>query len=247
MKAITYILILFTFLGGVSCNKEQLDDCITSSGPLKTETRQLEYFNTIDISGFTDVYITRDLSKPLSATITCGRNLLGQIVTDVDNGTLNIENQNVCNWVRKFNQRTKITLNIHDLALIRTTQDAAIIGSDLLILDVVKIINEGSNNIYLYLDAVQLSVVSKLQGDISIDGSADVLVAYCENLGKMNLEGCRGDFVFVNHHGKNDIKVQAYKELEVLIYNSGNVYYLFEQPVDGIRYARFGTGYLYRK
>jgi hypothetical protein len=127
-----------------------------------------------------------NLSKPISATVTAGRNLLGQIITDVDNGTLYIENQNVCNWVRKFNQRTKITLNVHDLALLRTTQDAAITGSDLLLLDAIKVINEGSNNIYLHVDAKQLSAISKLQGDISIDGRADVLVAYTENLGKLN-------------------------------------------------------------
>jgi len=246
MKTVKHLLILLALFGSISCNKEQLDDCITSSGPERTETRLLEYFNTVQISGFTDVYITRDLSKPISATVTAGRNLLGQMTTDVDNGTLYIENQNVCNWVRKFNQRTKIILNVHDLALLRTTQDAAITGSDLLLLDAIKVINEGSNNIYLHVDAKQLSAISKLQGDISIDGRADVLVAYTENLGKLNLEGCKGDFVFVTHHGRNDIRVHAFKLLEVYIYNTGNVYYLYQQPIEGIKYARFGTGYLYK-
>jgi hypothetical protein len=60
MKTVKYLLILLALFGSVSCSKEQLDDCITSSGPERTETRLLEYFNTVQISGFTDVYITRE-------------------------------------------------------------------------------------------------------------------------------------------------------------------------------------------
>jgi hypothetical protein len=246
-KTIVYTLLILSCTFHLSCSKEQLDDCITSTGPERTETRLLEYFNTIEINGFTDVYITRDLSKPLSVTVTTGRNLMGQFITDVDNGTLFIDNQNVCNWVRRFNQRVKVVLNVHDLALVRTTEDAAITGSDLLFLDAAKFINESSNNMYLNVNAKHISLISKLQGDISVDGRADVLVAYCENFGKMNLQGCRGDFVFVTHHGRNDIKVYAFKLLEVYLYNSGNVYYLYQQPIEGIRLARFGTGYLYKK
>lgn len=246
-KTIVYILLILSAATHLSCSKEQLDDCITSSGPERTETRILDYFNTIEIRDYVDVYFTQDRTKPLSVTLTAGRNLLGQIVSDVNNNVLYIENQNRCNWVRKFNQRIRVTINVHDVVQIRTTRDAAIIGSDLLTLDVAKVINEGSNNIYLYVDAVQLSVISKQQGDIALDGNADILVVYNESLGKMNLQGCVGDFVFVTHHGRNDIRVQAFKQLEVTIYNSGNVYYLFQQPVEGIRLARFGTGYLYKE
>jgi hypothetical protein len=239
-----YLVLLFTLS---TCTGEQMDDCITAKGKSKTVTRYLANFTDIKASDYFDIYLKQDLSKPPYIKITAGSNLLGQIITNIDRGVLYIDNQNVCNWVRSFQNRIPVEINVHTLGMIHTIEDAAVVGSDSLAQGVVTLLNESSNDMYVYGSFDYLIINQKLQGDVAADGTANILVVNQEGFGKTNLQGILGAYVFVNHYGKNDIKVDAYKGLEVYIYNSGNVFYLNHEPLEFKRVARIGTGYSIRK
>ncbi|MBX7204813.1 MAG: DUF2807 domain-containing protein [Bacteroidia bacterium] len=239
-----YLFISFTLS---TCTGEQMDDCITSAGKKRTETRYLSNFTDIHAGNYFDIYLKQDLSKPPYIKITAGSNLLGQIITDVDRGVLYLDNQNVCNWVRSFQNRIPVEINVHTLGMIHTIEDAAVIGSDSLAQGVVTLLNESSNDMYVYGSFEYLIVNQKLQGDVAADGTAGILIVNQEGVGKTNLQGILGAYVFVNHYGKNDIQVDAFKGLEVYIYNSGNVYYLNHEPLEFKKLARLGTGYCLRK
>ncbi|MCC6685264.1 MAG: DUF2807 domain-containing protein [Bacteroidia bacterium] len=239
-----YLILLFTLS---TCTGEQMDDCITSAGKKRTEMRYLANFTDIVAGNYFDIYLKQDLTQPPYIKITAGSNLLGQIITDVDRNVLYLDNQNVCNWVRSFQNRIPVEINVHTLGMIHTTEDAAVTGSDSLAQGVVTLLNESSNDMYVFGSFDYLIVNQKLQGDVAADGTANIVIINQEGVGKTNLQGLLGAYVFVNHYGKNDIKVDARKGLEVYIYNSGNVYYFNHEPIEFKKLARLGTGYCLRR
>lgn len=70
-----------------SCD-EVFRERIRGNGISKTESRDIKGFSSVDVSGAMDVYVTQD--SVTSVKVEADENLLQYIVTENDNGTLNI-------------------------------------------------------------------------------------------------------------------------------------------------------------
>ena len=70
-----------------SCD-EVFRERIRGNGISKTESRDVKGFSSVDVSGAMDVYVTQD--SVTSVKVEADENLLQYIVTENDNGTLNI-------------------------------------------------------------------------------------------------------------------------------------------------------------
>src|SRR5690606_26765019 len=98
-----------------SCSKNQPGDCFKSSGEVVQQERLLSSFNKLVISDRFNIILSQDSSKPESAVLRGGKSLLSSVVMHVIDTALYIKDGNTCNWVRNYDNRITIELNIHKL------------------------------------------------------------------------------------------------------------------------------------
>ena len=92
------------------CQREQWDDCITSTGPKSEEVRAVGNFTSVDIQDRIDLVLESRAEG--SIAVEAGRNLIGQVRTDVRDGVLYIESDITCRWVRSFKPRIIVKVPI---------------------------------------------------------------------------------------------------------------------------------------
>lgn len=109
-KYFTYLIVIAFF---ISCKKENMGDCFKSTGPIKTETRSISPFTKIITNDNINLFIKQGPNLVLE--VSGGENLLEFIKTKVVLNTLNISNQNKCNWVRSFKKEINITITLPEL------------------------------------------------------------------------------------------------------------------------------------
>src|SRR3954464_7455314 len=80
-----------------SCKKENMCDCLKSTGDIITQEREAGDFTDLSVYDNVNVILTQDSIN--SITIEAGKHLMSGIKTKVESGRLTIENTNTCNWV----------------------------------------------------------------------------------------------------------------------------------------------------
>ena len=90
-------IIIFPLLSGC----EKICDCAKSTGTIISEPRTLTAIDQIELNDNIDLIIHFNSTPNLK--VTAGKNLISEVITNVDNGVLRIKNENDCNWVRDFN------------------------------------------------------------------------------------------------------------------------------------------------
>ena len=106
------VFILFLFLVS-SCNKENAPDIIKSTGKETSQVRNLDAFKKIVVLDEFDIELVYDSVNKVE--ITFGKNLIDNVLSEVNNGILTFENGNKFNWVRKLGQRIKVKLHCYEI------------------------------------------------------------------------------------------------------------------------------------
>lgn len=111
MKDKLLILIILSLLSCmISCKKAPL-----SIGAITTESRQLANFNKVRV--FDDINLTFVKSDTNYVVITTGKNLIDNILTDVNasDSTLTIKNGNALDWLRTYDYTLEVELHFKDV------------------------------------------------------------------------------------------------------------------------------------
>jgi hypothetical protein len=235
-------MLVFFFAG---CKKEQLDDCITSTGPIRTEQRTLAGFHTVDLSDRIDLVLDH---MPVSTVeIEGGRNLLDQVVTEVRDGVLYVSNENRCNWVRSFKPRISVKVPIEEVHTLILRGTGNITATDTVRQEIFRI------DQWLGIGTVELKVAVQQiyiglhtgAGDVKLSGHAtDNANYYSGIMGTIEASHMRARIVNINNSGIGDIRCWAEEELNVAIHDAGDVYYRGD-PIT-INTNITGSGSLYR-
>jgi len=225
------------------CEREQWDDCITSAGPQRVEERTLAAFNAIDLTDKVDVVFEHRGANTVA--VEAGRNLLGQVVTEVQGGTLYIRNDNRCNWVRSFKPRITVRVPLEQVELLTVRGTGNVSCTDTIIRSHFSLQQWSAvGTVHLLLDvgAMECGLHSGA-GDAVLEGrcsgTADLFSGI---MGPIDASRLRTRFVNVNNSGVADIKCWATELLSAQINKVGDVYYR-NQPVN-ITSSITGTGRL---
>ncbi|MBK8341347.1 MAG: DUF2807 domain-containing protein [Flavobacteriales bacterium] len=97
-----------------ACQREQWDDCITSTGFDSEEVRTPGVFSTVDLDDRIDLVLEKMESGTVA--VEAGENLIDQVSTNLRDGVLEIRNANKCNWVRSFKPRITVKVPLADVA-----------------------------------------------------------------------------------------------------------------------------------
>lgn len=237
LKALVATLVVAT----QSCT--DIDDCFRGTGTRETEIRHPGSFNRIYLTDNIDLRV--HIGQGHQIDISGGGNLLPQVETSIENGTLRISNGNRCNWTRNFKERIVIDAYTPDLKAIYL-EDAIgnvtfldTVHSDEFRLDSYS--SMGSYQLLLNCTTATLAIHNG-SADLKVSGNAQNQYGYYAGYGEFDAGNLTTHFAYITNKGTNSIIVNPINLLDALIEEAGNIYYT-GRP-DSIRSRISGTGKL---
>lgn len=219
-------LYLFGAMALVGCEREQWNDCVTGTGDHATEERSVSAFTAIELEDRIDLVLE---SRAIgSIAVEGGENLLGQISTEVSEGTLRIRSAMKCNWVRSFKPRITVHAPVEALCRITLRGTGEVRCADTLRCDGFLLEQwggEGSTRLSVRMDRLEI-LLHTGAGDALIAGRCDEVDLYSGIMAPIDAGALRAGTVRVNNSSTGDIRCWAVNELDAQIRSVGDVYYI---------------------
>ncbi|MEO6219279.1 MAG: head GIN domain-containing protein [Ginsengibacter sp.] len=215
---ITPLSVVFLF---VSCNVSFNGDSLSGNGNIKKETRNVGNFKAIKSSGSIDIEISS--GDTYSVSVEDDENILPVIVTDVDNGTLNIHYKNNTSI---NNDHAKVYIKAPSLEKIISSGSA-----NISITDAIKNNHEieigisGSGNIEGGVDAPKISASIGGSGNMDLKGRTKDFEARVSGSGDLECGNLQSENTTVRVSGSGNAHVFASVHLTASVSGSGNVRY----------------------
>lgn len=235
------VLFFLVSLMATSCSKI---DALFNNGEPITEQRNISQpFNAICM--YDNINVKLVYSNHPHLELTCPKNLIDNIVTEVQNDSLMIWNDNDLNWIRSFNYDIDLTVYYDSLREITYASTGqlncidSIKGLSGQTIDSTELgiennqnrnfvlrIKEGSGDINLCFDCDVLKTVFSFgTSTVTLQGSAGYTEHYMKSYGTIHAESLNSNIVSIFSESTNDIYVWAQTKLTARIYSIGNVYY----------------------
>ena len=210
----------------LGCEREQWDDCITSAGSMRSEERIVGDFHTVDLDDRVDLVIEERTFG--SVSVEAGSNLMGQIATEVSDGTLKIRNEMRCNWVRSFKPRVTVHVPVDEVAKLVLRGTGNVSCTDTIIRDGFELEQWsalGSARLWLKVGNCSVALHTGA-GDVTVSGTCSNQANLFSGIqGSIDASGLRARYVNVNNSGIADIRCWVDVALDVQLRDVGDVYY----------------------
>jgi hypothetical protein len=212
-----------------SCEKSAVCDCFKGTGKIITEERNVGPFHYIELNNKVDLYVHP--SQEYRVTVTAGKHLIDKVTTEIDNGILRIDNENKCNWVRKFDNPFDVHIYLPVLDTLEVFESAG----NIYFMDTMKTerfsFQSWSSTGDYYLKVNAGTVYFALQtGPASLYAEGSCGVAYMWNQGQGVYDARKfiADDIYVANRSQNHMYMIAKERLYARIEFSGNIYYQSE-------------------
>lgn len=234
-------LFFLASLMATSCSK--MDQLFNNGEPV-TERREVAHrFSAISMYNNVNVKLVQSSYPHLE--LTCPKNLIEKVTTEIEGDTLVIKNENEYNWLRSFDYSIDLTVYYDSLRQINFASVGDLLCTDSIkgiaeqtidstggFIDTITIhnfnlnINEGCGDIDLTFNC---NVVKNNFGNgtskVTFRGKAEYTEIIMRSYGVVHAEELNSNFVRVQSHSTNDAYVWARSKLTVWLYSIGNVYY----------------------
>ncbi len=205
MHKVKIVLLSLSVFGLFSLNACLDDDddgsCIEQLGPITSETRQVNDFSGISLSGIGNIFLTQGPTQSLR--IETHQRVLDLLETNVVNNTLFI---NLEGCIRADIDQLDIFITIPDINVLSINGVGNI---------------EGQND----FDLDELTINLTGVGDISISGTTTILNITSSGVGNIRAFDLVADTCDVLISGVGEIEVTVNNELDVVITGAGNLHY----------------------
>ena len=212
-------------------------DSISGNGKVRDEKRDISNINTVKTSGSIDVEINS--GDTYSLTVENDENLIPYIVTEVNNGVLDIHYKN---GYSIMNDHAKVIVTVPTLDKIITSG-----SGDISTNGVIKSANEiemntsGSGNIKADVDAPSVKVSGSGSGDIELSGRTKDFDCRISGSGDIKCSNLKSENADIHVSGSSNVHVFASVSLKVNVAGSGDVYYSGNPANPQIHIAGSGT------
>jgi hypothetical protein len=194
---------------------------IRGSGNVITEEREVSGFDSVDMSGFGEIFITQGDTESL--TIETDDNLMQYIKSEVRGNTLYLEFEE--NTIPNPSSKITFRLNVVDLAAL----DLAGAGSfniESLETPSLEITFSGAGDIDLNsLVADRVSTRISGAGDVSVSGEVGIQNIHIEGAGKYSAPDLKSSEATVQIEGLGNVVIWVIDALDLTIDGAGNVDY----------------------
>ncbi|MFN3875887.1 MAG: GIN domain-containing protein [Flavobacteriales bacterium] len=220
MRALPLLLIALA-----GCQRDQWDDCVTSTGSMRTEQRSVGGFSTIELSDRIDLLLEE--RAPGTIAVEAGANLIAQVSTVASDGVLRIGNRNRCNWVRSFRPRITVRAPVQGLCSLVVRGTGHVACRDTLRCDLFHLEQwdaEGDCRLLYSGQRIDIGLHSGAGAGI-VQGRCETAFLYSGIMGGIDASGLRAGTVNINNSGVADFHCWAVNELYAQLRSAGDVYY----------------------
>jgi hypothetical protein len=209
---------------------------VSGNGNVRDEKRDLSNIEALKTSGSINVEIK---SGDYSLVVEDDENLLHYVVTDIDNGVLNIHYKH---GYMIMNDHAKVIVTVPSLSKL-TTSGSGDISSDGVIKNnnQIEMNTSGSGDINVSVDAPSVKATGSGSGDISISGRTKDFQCKVSGSGDIKCSGLKSENADIRVSGSSDVHVFASVSLKVNVSGSGDVYYGGNPASPQIHIAGSGT------
>ena len=163
IKISTLLILLIT-----SCKKENMCDCIKSSGNYIATYRSVANFSCINISDKMELFLTT--GTEFQVRVEAGKNLQSLIKTELSGDTLKIANHNRCNWVRGYDEVIKVYVTAPYFKYLINNGLGTIQTTNPITQDLITCRTTNSGDIKLELNTGTIKASAHGNGDIYLSG-----------------------------------------------------------------------------
>ena len=221
------VFIFFVFVLVLNaCKKENLCDCVKSTGPTNVIYRDISNFNCIYLKDKIDLYVTQGAN--FEVRVEAGANLQRLIKTELEGETLNIFNNNKCNWVRGYKHKIKVYVTAPYFKYIRHAGLGTIESLNTIVQDSISLRTENSGDFKLDLNTYRIGGSAHGNGDMYLTGTTNRL---------------ESDYTGTNYLYASDLNITSYVYLhsvsighahikapenglmDIVLDRSGNIFY----------------------
>lgn len=247
MRKLIYLALLGFFFAG--CDKEDAPDCFQTVGDMVTQEVTVAPFHELIVYKGIKLFIRQ--GEEQKVIIESGKNLIGEISAEVEDGRLSLRNSNGCNLFRDYNV-TKVYVTVPDLSWLQNAGNNAIEGIGELHFPEIWLRaydQENISDIYtigdfrLNLVSESIRITSDNYSHFFLSGSTGYLDAYfAAGDGRLEAADLIAQTVEIQHRGTNKLIVNPQQVLKGEIRSTGDVISVNRPPVVDIE--TFYTGSL---
>jgi hypothetical protein len=199
---------------------------VNGNGNIRTEKRSTGNFNAVKVSGSIDVEI--NIGDAYSVSVEDDDNILQYIVTDVHNGTLNVDYKD---GYSINNDHAKVYVTAPSLDKLSVSGSGDITTQSILKNSrQIEINVSGSGNIKAQVDAPVINISVGGSGNISLTGHTKDFTCAVSGSGDVNCGGLESENATVKVSGSGNAHVFASVHLSATVSGSGDVYYRGNHP-----------------
>ena len=185
----------------VSACSALTDSVVTGSGTLRTESRDVDGFSTIELTGSGDVIIEQEGTESLS--IEAEDNLLPDLTSDVSNGTLRLGTKEGVDLEPTLPVTYRVT--VEDLAGLQLSGSGSVTAAG--------------------ITTPSISIDISGSGDVTVDGTADRQTVTISGSGDYSARDLLSRNASAEISGSGNVTVNALDVLDAEISGSGNATY----------------------
>lgn len=222
-----YLYYIFSFVLGailISCNKSS-PDCFKKAGVDSSIERVMTPFKVVQLDA--NIEVTLIKGTEYKVQIFGGKNLLEKVTTSVESGTLMIDNDNGCNFVRGYDHKLKVTVTAPDYDKVITNSVGSIITNADFQQDSMFFSSEGGDMI-INGNYSELKTSSHGNGNVYFKGKTNTMYVYMNGTNYLyGEEGIITNYVFIESISLADAYITAPTNgtFEYHIWKTGNIYY----------------------
>ncbi len=199
-----------TVAAGIALMLSSCDNnCIIGSGNQVTETRKVNDFTKIEISGGYVIKLVQDSS--LSLTVTADDNIQKDIKTDVSGGKLRISNKNICT----SSGEVIVIVGVRNLEEIKASGAVEVSSDGKINTRDMSISLSGSTKVTLAINAARLTTHASGSSEINLTGQASEHDLELSGSSNVNAFDLVTGVYNISTSGSSDCSINVLRELNV--------------------------------
>ena len=212
---INHILILIASTVFISCAS------VSGNGNVRDENREISNISEVKTSGSIDVEIRS--GDKYSLTVQDDENLLPYVITEVNDGVLNIHYKDGYYVMR---DHAKVIVTAPALEKLSSSGSADITSVGVIKnSNRIEINTSGSGDINAEVDAPSIRVTGSGSGNITLSGRTKDFNCQISGSGDVKCGNLKSENAVIHVSGSSDVHVFASVSLKVNVTGSGDVYY----------------------
>lgn len=226
MKKLMYIVLVIVIC---ACDNDSVNDCIQTAGTIVLEERSIDAFEKIRVNRNIEMILKQE--EDFKVVVESGVNLLNDIDVIVVGNTLQLTNNNTCNYIRDYGL-TKIYVSAPNVSEIRSSTQYEISSQGVLNFENVTLLSEDfyapgtfiTGDFKLQLVSNEINVVTNNLSSLYLSGTTEKLVVnFASGAGRFFGENLIAQNVFIFHRGNNDMIVNPQTSISGKLVSTGNV------------------------